>query len=325
MRKLLPAMFVCLFFFGSAWTRGMLTKDFGTVARGSQFTHTFKVYNQYAATFELRTRVECNCVTVSPSVLIIQPKETKDLTITMDTTKFTGQKVVHIYVTLIGNGGAFRFEPTLIASAHIRGDVVLNPGQVNLGVVTSGQTVAPQTLDVDYAGAVDYQITGVETHNAPVDVTYKEQYRRPGRGGREVGYRLTVAVQPNASAGSFKQEIYLRTNDPNGPLLPIPIEVTVQASLRVNPPFIDVGSLKLGEEVEQKVILTGGAPFRITGVEGDGDGITVNKPSESSKSQILTLKYQAGKAGDINRVLQIKTDLPSEKAVKIRVEGAVKP
>jgi len=180
----------------------VLTKDFGTVAKGGQFLHTFKLHNPYGVQLQITTKVECNCVTVMPRTLVLQPKQNGDLNITMDTTRFVGNKNVHIETFVNGPGG-FNSQATLLVSALIRADLVLNPGHINLGTVKNGQAT-PQSLDVEYAGATNFQITEVVDNNAPVKVTYKELYREPGAGGNRVGYRVAAELTEGASAGGFR-------------------------------------------------------------------------------------------------------------------------
>ncbi|HEV8060923.1 MAG TPA: DUF1573 domain-containing protein [Gemmataceae bacterium] len=302
----------------------VLTKDFGVVARGGQLLHTFKLYNPYKVALTIDTKVECNCVTVSPKSFVIQSKQGADLNITMDTTRFVGNKNVHIEV-YTGPPPYTQPEPLkLLVMAQIRADLVLNPGHINLGTMKSGQAAAPQYLDVEYAGAVDFRIAEVVEHNAPVKLSFKELYRRPGP-INNVGYRVTAELKEGAAAGGFRQELFLRTNDPAGPLLPIPVEGSVQASLSAVPNTLELGNMKLGEEKQQRVMVRGGRPFRIIGIEGAGEGITYELPTAPSMIQTVVFHYQAGKTGDVSRKIQIKTDLGSENAVSIKVEGAVGP
>jgi hypothetical protein len=306
----------------------VLSKDFGTVAKGGQFLHTFKLYNPYAVPLQITTKPTCNCVTVETDNLVIQPKQKADLNITMDTARFVGNKVVHIEVFASGrqeNGSFFNSQATLVVSALIRADLVLNPGHINLGTLKSGQAETQQTLDVEYAGAIDFRISEVVENNAPVKVSYKELYRGPGPGGFRVGYRVTAELKEGASAGGFRQEVFLRTNDPAGPVLPIPVEGLVQASLSAMPTTLEVGNLKLGDEKLQRVMVRGGQPFRIIGIEGAGDGITYELPAAPSMIQTVVFHFKGEKTGEVSRKLQIKTDLASNSAVSIKVEGTVAP
>ena len=53
--------------------------------------------------------------------------------------------------------------------------------------------------------------------------------------------------------------------------------------------------------------------------------ITFDLPKSPSMIQTVVFHYKAGSAGDVNRKLQIKTDLATDSAVSIKVEGAVGP
>jgi hypothetical protein len=303
----------------------VLTKDFGTVARGGQLLHTFKLYNPYKVPLTIDTEVECNCVSVSPKSFVIQPKQGADLNITMDTARFVGNKMVHITV-LTGPPPYTQPQPMkLLVMALIRADLVLNPGHVNLGTIKSGQATAPQVLEVEYAGATDFRITEVVEHTAPVKLSYKEWYRGPGPGGYRVGYHVTAELKDGAAAGGFRQELFLRTNDPAGPLLPIPVEGMVQASLSAVPNTLELGNMKLGEERLQRVMVRGAKPFMVIGIEGAGEGITYELPTAPSMIQTVVFHCKPGMTGDVSRKIQIKTDLGSDNAVSIKVEGAVGP
>jgi hypothetical protein len=300
----------------------LLVMDFGTVAKGSQNPGTFKLTNPYAFPLEISTKVECNCVTVSPRTFVLQPKESTDLNITMDTTRFTGNKNVHIELS---TGPQYVSRASLLVSALIRGDLVLNPGRINLGNVKGGQTAPTQAIDIEYAGATDFRITEVVENNSPVKVTVKELYRGPGPGGFRVGYHVSAEIKEGAAAGNFRQEVFLRTNDPAGPLLPVPVEGSVAATLSAVPNTLELGNMKLGQEKLQKVMVRGGKPFRIIGIDGAGDGITYDLPTTPSMIQTVVFHFQPGKTGDVSRKLQIKTDLVPDNAVSIKVEGAVAP
>ena len=67
--------------------------------------------------------------------------------------------------------------------------IVFNPGQVNFGVVPRGQSPT-QSVDVEYAGALDWRVSEIIGSAAPLTVDLKEFERRPGY----VGYRVSVTA-----------------------------------------------------------------------------------------------------------------------------------
>ncbi len=305
-----------------SWAEKMFNEgtayDFKSIPRGTQLYHRFKMTNIYAVPLEFNTRVGCSCVTATPSANVLQSRQEGYIEITMDARRFTGFKSVNIYVTV---GPEYISTATLQVVANSRADVVLNPGEVMFGVVSSGQKPAAQNIDVEYAGVLDWRITEVVQHNAPFDVTYQELYRRPG----QVGYRVTVTLKPDALAGSLKHELFLKTNDPASPLVPILVEGTIQATLTALPTTLNLGNLKVGETLTKKVIVRGHKPFRVLAVEGTGDGVAVELPTSEAALQFVQVKCQPAKAGEIKKQLRIKTNLDQDAVVTVAVEGTVEP
>jgi hypothetical protein len=292
-----------------------ITKDFANVPRGTQLHHVFKLRNIYAVPLEITARSGCGCVAVQQASQTVQPQQEGGIEIIMDARRFTGPKKVEIHVTVAAPN--FYSATTLQLLANSRADVVLNPGQVSLGVVAQGQKSSPQVIDVEYAGALDWRVTEMVKPGAPLDVSYQELYRKPG----QVGYRVSVAVKPDAPAGAIKQELYLKTNDPESPLVPILVEGNVQATLSVAPNPVPLGTVKLGQTITKTVVVRGSKPFRVLSVEGDGDGLITELPAASKEVQFIRVKYQPAKSGELHRQLKIKTDLAEEPALTLKVDG----
>jgi hypothetical protein len=298
--------------------KGTNAHDFGSVPRGAQLYHRFAMTNIWQVPLELTSvRVSCGCVTATPSTTVLKPRESGYLDITMDARRFTGPKTVTIYITV---GPQYTSTATVRVSANSRADVVFNPGQINFGVVQRGQALA-QAIDVEYAGVLDWRVTDVDKGGAPVHVVLEQLYRERGR----VGYRLRATLQADAPAGLLKHELLLKTNDPASPLVPVLVEAVVQAPLTVKPNPLKLGSLKAGETVTKRINVYGGKPFKITAIEGLADGIQAELPQTAATVQTVTLIFQAAKAGDLRRQLQIKTDLADQPPVTLTIEGTVTP
>lgn len=298
-----------------------LSHDFGTIPHGGQVHYKFKVKNIFAVPLRLNMRVGCHCATVSPDEVTVQPKGDAEIDITMDGRKFVGPKKVSVYVS-VGPGPQYVSSATLQVTANSRADVVLNPGQINFGAVSKGQASAPVSLDVEYAGVLDWRITEIAQHNYPLEATYQELYRRPG----QVGYRVTVKVKPEAPAGVLKHELYLKTNDPASVLVPILVEASVQASLRVVPSTVAFESLRVGQTSDgKKILVQGGQAFKVLAIDGLGDGLTAEVPKDPSPLQTILIKFQPIRTGELKRQLQIKTDIVGSPPVTVTVEAKVMP
>jgi len=206
--------------------KGNTSHDFGNAPHGAQLYYRFPMTNIWAVPLDVGIeRVSCGCVTASLSTNRLQPRESGYLEVNMNARLFTGPRTVTIYITV---GPQYTSTTAIRVSAHSRTDVVFNPGQVKFGVVQRGQT-PERTIDVEYAGTLDWTVREVDKSDAPLDVTLDQLYRQPGK----VGYRIRTALKADAPPGLFKHELVLKTNDPASPLVPVLVEAMIQAPLTV--------------------------------------------------------------------------------------------
>ncbi len=283
--------------------KDQVSHDFGTIARGAQAYHRFAITNIYAVPLEItETRVSCGCVAATPVPKVLKPRETGYIEVTMDARRFSGPKTVTVFVTV---GPQFISTAELKVTATSRADVVFKPGQVSFGAVAPGQHPA-QTIDVEYAGTLDWRITEAIAKDLPFEATYRELYRRPG----QVGYQVKVTLKSEVPTGALKHELNLRTNDPATPLIAILVEANVQAGLTVTPPVLRLGMSQVGDSLIRKVVVRGQTPFRIVAVDGQGEGIALmgELPAVAATTQVLTFKCQLMKPGELRKQLLIKTD-----------------
>src|SRR5262249_44074520 len=224
-----------------------LTHDFGSVPRGAQLHYQFPISNIFAEPLEVSIRVGCGCVTATASNNVLQPRQKGTIDVTMDTRQLQGPDSAYVFVT---DGRRFVSTAKLNVSANTRVDVVLNPGEINFGIVEAGRDLPESKLDVEYAGPILWQVMGVQAENVPVNVRYQELYRRPG----QVGYRLFVSLKPTAEPGPLKNEFFVKTNDPAGGLVPIPVAANIQAPLVVKPEILSFDKIKIGQPVEKSVM-----------------------------------------------------------------------
>jgi hypothetical protein len=297
-----------------------LVHDFGSVPRGAKLLHRFKITNIYAVDMQIADiRASCTCGSAKETKKVLKPREVGYIEVTMDTTRFAGPKTISVFVTV---GPEYTSTAELKVSANSRADVVFNPGQVSFGVVQRGQASPKQEVDVEYAGTLDWKITEIKTNDAPVEASFKEWYRKPG----QVGYKISIALKSDAPVGALKEEVYLKTTDPNCPLLPVLVEGTVQAPLSVSPDVAKMDTVTVGQVKTMRVIVRGSKAFRITAIEGQEDGITAETPPTAAETHFVTIKCHPTKAGEFKRQLMIKTDLDKDGSVTVPVEGtAVAP
>jgi hypothetical protein len=298
-----------------------LAHDFGVVARGTQLKHSFKFTNLYKVPLEVTSiRVSCGCVSATSSVKILQPNESATLNVTMDARQFVGPKTVRVHVTV---GPEFVSTATLVISANARGDVAFNPLDIDFGNVQRGQALS-RFIDIESTGNADWRVTEIiKSASAPFDLRVEELPRAPGGPNRR-GYRIHATLKSEMVNGAFKQEVQLKTNDPSTPTLSFPVHGTVANSLAVSPSPVVVSGMRVGESQTKKLIVRAQRPFRILGVEGQGQGITVDYDNRAEATMILTVHVQANQPGTLRRTLTIRTDHDNESA-PLLVEGVVAP
>jgi uncharacterized protein DUF1573 len=298
-------------------SKGSISHDFGTVPQGTQLKYRFNLKNIYKVPLEItHVGVSCGCVEIRDYSRIVQPNEEGYVDINMDTRRINnGFRTVRIFITV---GPKYVSTATLQVSAAVRTDVVFNPESINFGLVPRGQTPT-RTLDVEYMGGQNWQVTEIiKSASAPFELRADTLAADTGgfRRASRVGYRLTVTLKPNAPPGPFRQELILKTNDSSSPSLTVTVEGSIQASLQVSRKN-NLGTIKVGEKRERKVLVEGSRPFRILAVDGQGDGLIVvaKGASTSAAAHTLTIRFEPTKQGPVRRELIIRTDLDNQSAI----------
>lgn len=309
--------------FAQGWAEKMfregLTHDFGTVPRGAQLVHKFPVTNIYAVPMEIvGVQPGCSCITYTIPKKTLEPRETVTVDIRMDASRFVGPKTVGIRVSV---GPEFQSSTEIRVTANSRADVVFNPGEINLGTVAAGAQPLAK-VDVEYAGVLNWSILGLNSGKLPVAATFKESYRRQG----SVGYEVTVTLKPEAPQGEIKDFIYLKTNDPQTPLVPLLIIGGVASELTISPQTLTLAEPRAGEPLTRRVVIRGARPFSITRVESPDPDIqaTTPIPSPEAVTQTVTFSIKPSKAGPLRQEVKIHTNITATPLYLV-VEGTVLP
>jgi Protein of unknown function (DUF1573) len=335
MRNLILAGWICILLTGTVaaqqpvepWANklfgGATSKDFGTVAKGAQLKYNFKVTNIYKVPLEItNVRVTCGCVTVKDAngvdmthhlkdaQRVIEPNESIYLHVNMDSRRFDGHKSINVMVTV---GPQYISTATLTVQASTRQDVVLNPGEIDFGVVHRGNSPS-QSFDVEYAGAAGWRLDEIVKNNtAPFDLQVEDLKGRVGKSG----YRIKVTLKPEAGPGQFREEILLKTN--NG-VLTYTISGNVQAPLEVSHANVTFSSVQAGTE-GVKVSVRGSRPFRIARIDGQGQGVTATFAADRlATMHVVTIRCVTEQPAELRKVLTIFSSLDNE-SVQITVEA----
>jgi hypothetical protein len=288
--------------------------DFGSVPRGAQLLHRFAWTNTESRPLEIvESRVSCGCATVTATPRILQPGQSGTLDVAVDARRFVGAKTVTVQLLL---GPESPIGITLQINATSRQDVVFNPGQIQFGYLKEGAT-ATQTLDIEYAGPLDYRIDSV---NAPPHLKAEIEpiYKKPG----QIGHRLKVTLQPTAPAGDLRQIVQLKTNDSQNPVLDVLVEAAIRSDVSVIPLPVHFGTVTIGQKLQRRVTLRGTEAFKILKADSSLAGVTINFALTASKVHSVQVQWQPQDEHDILQEIVLHTDLPKHPIMRIPLQGS---
>ncbi|MGB0069162.1 MAG: DUF1573 domain-containing protein, partial [Isosphaeraceae bacterium] len=264
---------------GLDWVASALPErayDFGTVAHGSQVRHAFPLINRSDQEIRIADwRTKCGCTNVRVGAKVIPPGTQTTIESTIDTTKFLGYKPSGL--TLIFDRPTF-VEIDLNLTCFIRGDIVMNPGQMDFGIVRRSDKMPPASLTLTYAGGrSDWEVTKMKTQSSKVKAELRELSRTADG---QINYTLTATLQPGVSNGYFKDEITLLTNDQSSPSIPISVVANIQSAVAVTPSIINFGGLRPGQSVSKTIVVRSKEPFSITRLSPSQEDL---QPAEDEK------------------------------------------
>jgi len=307
----------------ATWADGLfdgLSKDFGSVPRGPTLTHNFRVVNKTGQAVSIfSVRVSCGCVSAGAAKNFLNPGEETVIVARMDTTRFTGPKTVTIYVQF--DRPNFE-EVRLWVQANGRNDFAITPDTLAFGTVKRG-TSPVNSVQVTFYGNRESQILEVRGESNYIMPTAKEVRRLD----HEVVYDLSVRLRGDTPVGKWYTDIWVKTNLVGLTQVRVPLTVEVESPITVTPAVVNMGSMKINEEAERRIIVRGVKPFRITEVRGADESLQVKVNSPIPREvHVLTIKIRPGMSGKVDRVLRVVTDMKVENEIEFRVHGlAVNP
>jgi hypothetical protein len=286
----------------------VITHNFGEVPHGTLCVHKFTITNIYDVPMQItEVRKSCTCLDYVPLTQTLQPNDTAEFTVTMNTGKFVGFNAQSFYVTF---GPKYVSTAVIRVQATSRTDVSINPGAAIFGAVPQGAR-ASQSVTVKYSGrSRDWRMTEVMPVQGPFEVKVTEVSRGgPLRGGVE--YQVDVTLKPTTAVGSLSELVTIKTTDSAHPTVQIAVSATIIAPLELSPNKLRFDPVPVGQSAGQRVLIRAAKPFKVVGVDGMGEGITVELPATGAPLpvQFITVKFDPKHVGTVNRQLRIRTDL----------------
>jgi hypothetical protein len=300
--------------------------DFGTVARGSQVRHAFPIVNGTNQDIRIADwRTKCGCTDVKVGARVIPPGTQTTVEATINTTSFQGYKPSGL--TLILDRPVF-VEVDLNLTCFIRGDILMNPGQVDFGTLRRSASKLPSTsLTLTYAGGrPDWDIVQMKTQTDKIKAVAREVNRTADG---QIHWQITTTLQPNVSNGYLKDQITLITNDSPAQTIPISVVANVQSAVSVTPSIINLGRIAPGQTITRAnaVHVRSGTLFSLAKVSATSPALEADeiKPGAAA-DHILNLRLKAPETpGPFHAVLKVETDLKEEPAAQLKVFATIAP
>ncbi|MBI3837140.1 MAG: DUF1573 domain-containing protein [Planctomycetia bacterium] len=309
MRKVL-AVLVCLLAaesIGNAqeWANKMFnvtSHDFGTVARGAKAEFRFQIKNIYQEDAHIAgVRSSCGCMTPQITRSDLKTFQTAEIVAELNTRDFLGQKSPTLFVTF---DQPFHAVVELHVTGFIRGDVVLQPGAIDLGTVDVG-TEIEKKLQVIYAGREDWKIVDAKT----ADPNFEVEVTELGRGAGKVSYELLIRLTKTAPVGYIKDQLILVTNDARARELPVDMSGRVISEITISPTSLFMGTVHPGQTVTKKLLVRGKKPFKIIDVKCPDKSFEIETSKEAKSVHVIPVVFTAGDdPGKVARKISIMTD-----------------
>jgi hypothetical protein len=296
--------------------------DFGTVARGSKILHTFKLLNRTNQEIHIADwRTKCGCTEVRVGAREIPPGTQTVIEAVIDTTKFQGYKASGL--TLVIDRPNF-VEVDLNLTCFIQGEIVLNPGQVDFGIVRRA-TKPTATLTLNYTGVrPNFAVSRMQTRSDAMTAKVQE-IGRSADGTTQ--FLLTATLSPTVHPGIFRDEVTLYTNDPAIPAVPISVSANVQSAVTVSPSVLNLGRVRPGEIIRKTILIRSAQPFKLTEIKpSDGVLSATPDPDGSRPLHTVNLTFKApARTGPYHAVCEIATDLKDEPTTQLSTFATVSP
>ena len=296
-------------------------KDFGTSPRGPVLTHYFPVKNTTAQPITLgQPRVSCGCVSASVGKNVLAPGESTFVVAMMDTKRIPQANVTKTVTVFVTVQSAGRVEEVQLRVTSVaRDDLVMAPETFAFGTVRQGQGGKVTTKLTLYSDP-NWQVTEAESSGIYIKATAKKLDKLVNEAG--VSYEVTATLDPACPVGNWTADVYVKTSAAGMQKLRVPVTVNVIAPIAVNPEAVSFGSVTAGTASDQKVMLQGGQAFKILEVKGADAELEIGPAGPASRPvHILKLTLTAKDAGKVSKTIEVLTDHPEQKSLKITVSG----
>ncbi len=300
-----------------------LAMQFGTAPKGAKVLKSVTVTNPFKEDLQITNAgTSCGCFKATVvggqnNKATLKTHESTQITVSMDTIKFSGDRNANLDVTMTFNGRDYK-SVRVPLKGFIRTDFEINPPAVNLATVEQGRGTTKSVILRSMRPGM--QVTGVRATNPLVKPEIRQ---RGGQGSSE--FEIAVKLDPSAPLGEIRDLLSIRTNDPSNPELQVEVSGKVEPDLVVTPQQLTLGNMRPGVPVSKSIIIRGQRPFVIEKLERDTElDIWKSKYSRDSKNlhTVNLTMTPPDTPGDYSEVFTITIpDRPEP--IKVKATGTI--
>ncbi len=280
--------------------------DAGVVDAGAKITHRWVLRNDGARPLQLTVKAECGCTTTDADT-VVAPDASGGVTASLDSTEMRGRITKRVHVTTDDPA-----QPPLVLSitADVRRalDVLPSDRPVVRGPVGA---FPPIVLTLTAPDDAPFTIADVEHDDL---VTPRVETLAPSR------HRLTLTPKPDLAIGSYSPKVTVVTTRPKAERFDLHPTLVVEGPLVVVPPAIRFGSPPEPARVRVSAARQD-VRFRVLAVESTDPTLATDvAPVGDGRAYDVRVRV-AGHTRDtpVNALLTIKTDVPSQPVLLVRV------
>lgn len=295
-------------------------KDFGVSPKGTTLVHYFRFTNNTNQTVTLgQPRVSCGCVTPALTKNRLAPGESAAVIASMDTRRIQNAGVTKSVIVFVPFQTPTFEEVALKVTTVTRDDLMMSPDTLAFGNVTKGKGGKVSTK-VTFTSDPNWEVKKASSTGAFVN----PEFKLASRNGTVVTYDVTATLDPDCPAGNWISDVYIETSNTAVAKLRIPVTVNVVAPVAVLPSAVSFGDVQMGSAPEQKVTIQSATPFKILGVKGADDQLSVSVDKDATQAvHTLTIAATPKSTGGFNRTVEILTDNKEQPTVIVQVTAKV--
>lgn len=290
--------------------------DFGKIYIGEIVKHGFKFRNQGSGELIINSvKSSCGCTAALASKSSIARGEEGEVEVKFNPGRFVGK--VTKSVTVNSNDPE---NPAckLTITGEIIEEVVVNPKQINFGIIRRGDSCA-RNIEVKITPDLNIGVKKVESPNPYITITQNKT-------AVNNVYSYQVSIGKYDYIGKFNGIIFIYTSSNRQERIDIPFSGEVIGDVTFYPEILSFGNIKKNQEVNKTVIINFvNKDVKIERIETDPGLINYAVSDLNNSSKKIDIKlYKDTTIGKITGSLRIYTNSAIQPVIHIPINGEVR-